>query len=107
MPTFRKLSADEVARIERRGKSQRRLVEEQYDSYLGGFEVGEYGDVEIESSEKRLTVRNRLRAAARRRGVAISFLRVRGQMLRFFVAAPAEDKAAPARRGRGRSKRSA
>jgi len=84
------------------------MVEEQYDSYLGGFDVGEYGDVEIESSEKRLTVRNRLRAAARRRGVAISFLRVRGQMLRFFVAAPAEAKpSAPAQRGRGRPKRSA
>lgn len=60
MPTVRKLTEQEVQTLERKGKGQRRLVEEQYDAFLADYEMGDYGEAELEEHEKRLTVRNRL-----------------------------------------------
>jgi hypothetical protein len=91
MAKIRKLSPDEVNTIERRGKSQRRLIEEQYDAMLQEFAIGDYGDVDLDSNEKRLTVRNRLRAAANRRGIGLQFKRLRGDFLRFRVVEASED----------------
>ncbi|HMO58561.1 MAG TPA: hypothetical protein PKA05_04685 [Roseiflexaceae bacterium] len=83
MPKVRKLTADEVKLLERRGKSERRIIEEQYDEILAEFAAGDYGDVDLESNEKRPTVKNRLRAAAERRQLGIKFFRMRGEQLRF------------------------
>ena len=71
MPTVRKLSSEEVRALENRGKGQRKLVEEQYDAFLGEYDVGDYGEADLASDEKRLTVRNRLKAAAKR-GLSMS-----------------------------------
>src|ERR1044071_5138887 len=85
MPTVRKLSQDEVRTIENRGKGQRKLVEELYDTILEEYAVGDYGEADLEPGDNRLTVRNRLKAAALRRGLALDFKRIKGNLLRFKV----------------------
>lgn len=85
MPKVRKLSVDEVRTIEHKNKGQRKVVEELYDTFLDGYNVGDYGEAELESGEKRITVRNRLKAAAARRQVNLEFRRTKGDTLRFRV----------------------
>lgn len=88
MPSVRKLSADEVRTIEGKVKGQRKLVEEQYDQIMQEYNEGDYGEAELEPNENRITVRNRLKAAAARRGLALEFKRTKGDILRFKVVAP-------------------
>jgi hypothetical protein len=111
MPNIRKLSPDEVKTIENKGKGQRKLIEEQYDSILGEYEVGDYGEATLEPEENRLTVRNRIKAAARRRGLAIDFRRTKEDLLRFQVVAgetiAPPPVSAPAAKRPGRKKQSA
>ena len=64
MPNFRKLDPVEVQTIENKGKGERRLTAELYDSILADYAVGEYGEATLDAGENRLTVRNRLKAAA-------------------------------------------
>jgi hypothetical protein len=93
MPIIRKLTEQEVQTLERKGKGQRRLVEEQYDAFLADYGPGDYGEAELDEGEKRLTVRNRFKAAAARRGLNLVFQRTTGNLLRFRIApgsAPAE-----------------
>jgi hypothetical protein len=119
MPQVRKLAPEEVQTIENKGKGLRKLTEEQYDRFLSDYEVGDYGEAELEGDEKRLTVRNRLKAAAARRQVAIDFKRTQGNIIRFkiiekgssngqrahAVVAAAEPPPAPAKRKGGRPKK--
>lgn len=107
MPNVRKLSQDEVRVIENKGKGQRKIIEEQYDDILGEYALGDYGEAVLEPGENRLTVRNRLKSAARRRGLAIDFRRTKDDLLRFQItdiAQPdqvdAPEPAAPKTRGR-------
>jgi hypothetical protein len=88
MPKVRKLAPEEVQAIQDKGKGQRKMVEEQYDAFLSEYEVGDYGEAELDEDEKRLTVRNRLKAAAGRREVGIGFKRTQGNIIRFKVVAP-------------------
>jgi hypothetical protein len=110
MPTVRKLSQEEVRTIENKGKGLRKLVEEEYDAFLSDYSIGDYGEAELTSNEKRLTVRNRLKAAARRQGVSIDFKRTQGNILRFKIAPSVVVASAPAPKakgkGRGRKKAS-
>ena len=85
MPTMRKLTPEEVQALQDKGKGPRKLVEEQYDAILSDYDVGDYGEAELEPEENRLTVRNRLRAAAQRRGLAIEFKRTSGDFVRFHI----------------------
>jgi hypothetical protein len=97
MPQVRKLAPEEVQAIENKGKGQRKLTEEQYDTFLSEYEVGDYGEAELDADEKRLTVRNRLRAAALRRDVGIEFKRIHGDTIRFRIVAPGRNgRGAPA-----------
>ena len=91
MPTIRKLDADEV----RRGgkpQSARSQVQQEYDTYLAEFSPDEYGEAVINEDESKLTVRNRLRAAATRRGLEVNFLRSPGPVIRFQVTTPSEEQ---------------
>jgi hypothetical protein len=110
MPTVRKLSQDEVRTIENKGKGLRKLIEEEYDMFLSDYAEGDYGEAELTSDEKRLTVRNRLKAAAKRRDVSIDFKRTQGNILRFKITPSTVVAAAPAAKakgkGRGRKKAS-
>jgi len=85
MPTVRKLTPEEVQHVENKEKGQRKLAEEQYDRFLSEYAVGEYGEAELSEDEKRLTARNRLKAAATRRGLEVHFLRTTGNIIRFKV----------------------
>lgn len=87
MPTVRKLAPEEVRTLENKGKGQRKLVEEEYDAYLSEYGVGDYAVAELEEEENRLTVRNRFKAAAARRGLALHFHRTTGNLLRFQIVA--------------------
>ena len=123
MPSFRKLEPEEVKTLENKGKGQRKLTEEMYDSFLGDYQVGDYGEATLESGENRLTVRNRMRAAASRRGVGIDFRRTQGDLIRFKIveksngsgptavaeppAVVSSEPPAPAKRKGGRPKKSA
>jgi hypothetical protein len=108
---MRKLSADEVRALENKGKGQRKLIEEQYDAIIGDYSEGDYGEAVLEPGENRLTVRNRLKAAARRRNLAVDFRRTKEDLLRFqVVAAPAAPEPVaptPAPKTRGRKKKNA
>jgi len=111
MPTVRKLSEDEVRNIENKGKGLRKLIEEEYDAFVSDYNVGDYGEAELSSDEKRLTVRNRLKAAAKRRGLSIDFKRTQGSILRFKVGSAQEEAPAaptpPAAKGKGRGRKKA
>jgi hypothetical protein len=85
MPMVRKLSVDEVRDIENKGKGQRKLIEEEYDTIIGEYSEGDYGEAMLDAGENRLTVRNRLRAAARRRSLGLNFRRTKEDLLRFQV----------------------
>lgn len=88
MPNLRKLENDEVATLERR-RSSRLQVAASYDALLAPFAAGDYVEVTLEEAEKRLTVRNRLRRAAQRRGCTLRMLRTPrdGGYLRFQLVA--------------------
>jgi hypothetical protein len=108
MPSVRKLNPDEVWALENKGKGQRKLVEEQYDGIIGEYAIGDYGEAVLEPGENRLTVRNRLKAAARRRNLAIDFRRTKEDLLRFRIVTPAsasEAASAPTPKSRGRKKK--
>lgn len=96
MPQMRKLSPAEVQTLEYKPTGQRKLIEEQYDAILSDYAVGEYGEAALEPDENRLTVRNRLRAAAVRRGLGIDFRRTRGDFIRFQIVEQADGNGAPA-----------
>ena len=85
MPQIRKLTPAEVQTLEYKPTGQRKLIEEQYDAILSDYAAGEYGEAALEPDEKRLTVRNRLRAAAVRRGLGIDFRRTNGDFIRFQI----------------------
>lgn len=124
MPQVRKLTPEEVYALDNKAKGQRKMTEDLYDTILADYMPGDYGEADLEATDNRLTVRNRLRAAAKRRGVAIHFHRTNGSILRFQVvegssgigktpieiadealAAPVSSEAPPKRRG-GRQKAS-
>lgn len=90
MPSVRKLLPDEVRKIENHGKGQRKLVEEEYDAILSDYNIGDYGEAELLPEENRLTVRNRLKAAAGRRDLGLEFKRTKEDMLRFRVISSAD-----------------
>jgi hypothetical protein len=94
MPQVRKLDPEEIKAYQDKGKGARKLVEEQYDSILADYEVGEYGEAVLDEGENRLTVRNRLKAAATRRSIGINFRRTSGDMIRFQIVEPGDVKVA-------------
>jgi hypothetical protein len=108
MPTMRKMTHDEVRALENKGKGQRKLIEEQYDAILSDYTEGDYGEALLEEEENRLTVRNRLKAAARRRGFSLEFRRTKDDLLRFQIVAgvvEAPPPAPPPAKTRGRKKK--
>jgi len=96
MPQLRKLTPSEVQTLEYKPTGQRKLIEEQYDAILSDYTAGEYGEAALEPNEKRLTVRNRLRAAVVRRGFGIDFRRTNGDFIRFQVVEHTNGNGAPA-----------
>ena len=89
MPSFRKLDAGEIQAPAARPPSKRARVAQEYDALLEGFIVGDHGRAELLDGERRMTVRQRLQAAARRRGLALRFRPGRGPLTFRVDVAPA------------------
>jgi hypothetical protein len=92
MPTFRKLTPEEAARVS--GIGPRKATELEYDSYIRDFTPGDYGEVQLHDNEKRMTIMNRLKAAAGRQNPPLRLVFQRtgsDMMLRFKVLSMALD----------------
>jgi len=87
MPTFRKLDSVEVE-LKPLPLSKRSQVAREYDEYLASFAVGDYGRAALNAGERRALVRQRLQAAARRRGLALRFRSGPGPLTFHVTAAP-------------------
>lgn len=90
MPQFRKLSAEEVRQIEWSKTGIRKVIAATYDEYLKDFNPGDYAESTLEPGEKRMTVMNRLKAAAERHDppLTLTFRRTGDEnLLRFVVSA--------------------
>jgi hypothetical protein len=96
MPKFRKLAPEEAQAIENKGKGLRKIIEEQYDAILAEYSVGEYGEAVLDPEENRLTVRNRMKAAAGRRNLGIDFRRTKNDILHFQIVAVEQPESPPA-----------
>ena len=98
MPSFRKLCAAEVAALHQGSSGARAKIAHVYDAYLADFAIGDHGRAELAIGERRALVRERLHAAARRRGLALRFRPGPGTALVFHVEAapPAIIRPAPA-----------
>lgn len=91
MPTLRRMQPDEVAQLEqvkKNGSGQRKAIEALYDQLLFGFVAGVAGEATLEDDDTKVNVRNRLKAAAARRGLTIKFLRTKDEkLIRFKLEA--------------------
>ena len=65
MPAFRKMSPAEIAALGQPPISPRTQVAREYDAYLVGFAVGDYGQAALIDGERRAVVRQRLQAVSR------------------------------------------
>jgi hypothetical protein len=78
-------------------KGLRDPIAEEIDTILSDHAVENYREAVLDPEDNRLTVRNRLIAAARRRGFGIKFRRTSSSLLRFQVVAQnGEAQAVPA-----------
>ena len=88
MPQVRKLNVEEVQAIENKGIGVRKQTELLYDSILADYALGDYGEAVLDEGDNRLTVRNRLKAAALRRSLGVDFRRTTGDLIRFRIVEP-------------------
>lgn len=95
MPRLCKLSAAEAAALEQPSNGDRAQVAREYDAYVAGFAIGDYGRAELHEGERRNLVRQRLQAAARRRGLALRFRSGPGPLTFRVDTAPALTVATP------------
>jgi hypothetical protein len=93
MPTVRKLTAEEVEALERKGDSVRTEIAQQYDQFLIEFGPNQHGEVALDEGDSRLNIRNRLKSAAERRGLKLEFIRTNGLVVRFKVVSENGDEA--------------
>src|SRR5579859_5932423 len=96
MPSLRKLSATEVTALTQPQPGARARIAQEYDEYVASFSVGEYGQAELLTGERRRVVRIRLQAAARRRGLQLRFRPGPGSAMIFYVEAIPRSAPAPA-----------
>lgn len=86
MPTMRKVAPEEAVKFEKEtDKGMRAAIARQYDEYLSDFTPGDWGKAELGENESKVTVRNRLKAAAGRRMWALEFKRTRDNSVIFRV----------------------
>lgn len=86
MPQLRLMQPEEVAALkkESKGNGQRKAIEAAYDLLLQDFNAGNVTEVTLDPDDVKVNVRNRLKAAAERRGLEIRFIRVRDESLLRF-----------------------
>jgi hypothetical protein len=86
MPSFRRLSADEVAAMRARRRGSVDLTE--YADFIRGLDVGEGGEVVLADAEQKRTVKRRLTRAARQLSKDVRYRRSEGNTIRFEVRGP-------------------
>ncbi len=79
MPKFTKMSNEDVEAMKRKksGQNERERTRQQYVAYLKNFNPGDWVAVELEGEEKRQTIKNRLKNAAKTLGYNLNFQRTR------------------------------
>ncbi|HYN89222.1 MAG TPA: hypothetical protein VER55_11855 [Ardenticatenaceae bacterium] len=86
MPGFQKLSREDIeAMTPGKARSPRAAVRDEYQGFLREIEPGEGGQVTIQEGENRTTIRNRIKSAAKALDQKVTFMRTRGDILRFRV----------------------
>jgi hypothetical protein len=86
MPSFRRLSAEEVAAMRARRRGSVDLTE--YSDFIRGLDIGEGGEVVLADSEQKRTVKRRLTRAARQLNKDVRYRRSEGNTIRFEVRGP-------------------
>jgi hypothetical protein len=79
MPKLIKLSEEDVEALKKKktGQNEREKTRQQYVAYLKNFNPGDWVAVDLEQGEKRQTVKNRLKNAAKNVGYDLNFIRTR------------------------------
>lgn len=103
MPMYRKMTKEELDALTMPPSGERARVREEYLGYLADLDLGEGGELQLEPPEKKVTVKNRLKRAAKDLNLSIEFRRSGDNVVRYTIK-PASDTP-PARRG-GRRKKS-
>jgi len=83
MPTFRRLSAEEVAEMRARRRGSVDLTE--YSNFIRGLDLGEGGEVSLGDAEQKRTVKRRLTRAARQMNKDVRYRRSEGNLIRFEI----------------------
>lgn len=87
MPEFLKLSPEQLDRIASGKKKPgvRQQIREEYQGFLREIEPGEGGQLLLSEGDNRLTIRNRLKAAAKELGKRLVFIRSGDNVIRFRI----------------------
>lgn len=85
MPTFKKLTAEELDSFRAPVTGERARIRKQYRSYLQGVKSGEGGELKLEPHEKKVTIKNRLRRAAEEMNIELEFKRSSADSVRFRI----------------------
>ncbi len=86
MAQYKKLSAEELEMMARRTKPSPRSLERQRAlqemiNFLSQIKPGEGGEIVLEEGDNRLTIKNRLKRAAKELGVELKFIRKRKRIV--------------------------
>lgn len=85
MPTFEKLSPEEVERLKRRQPATRDLGP--YYAFLESVKPGDWGRVTLEGNETQRVVKRRLTIAAKQKGMSIRYRKSKDGGILFEVRA--------------------
>lgn len=102
MPVYRKLTQEDLAAMTMPPSGERARIREEYRGYLSDLEFGEGGELTLDEGEKKVTIKNRLKRAAKDLGVGIEFRRSSEDVVRYSTKSA--ESVVPARRGGRRRK---
>lgn len=99
MPKLAKWSAEEIAAVTAKkngggNNGARKAIEEAYDALIAELSAGDYGTLTPDEGEGKTNARNRLRSAAKRRGMSVVFLRTRDDLVKFHLEPAGDTKGA-------------
>ncbi len=83
MPTFRRLSAEEIAKLQPPRRNSVDLSE--YREFVQGLAPGEGGEIQLAPGDERRTIKRRLTAAAKQMKMQVRYRRSPEGVLRFEV----------------------
>lgn len=96
MPQLRILTPEEVSTLvkptDNGNGNTRLLMQQEYDQLIADVSVGQYATVTLAAEENKATTRNRLKGAAERRGLTITFRRTRDETVIFHLEEPEATK---------------